>query len=127
MVKKARQSRQYGAAPLPIRASSGGSTPYGQQGINEPKTKKEDPSPSTVVVLRFHKNADTDVRPESIHHTLGPQGSQASPGDHSHDAGTSKKLLKGYNLTGSKTTPSTMWPSIIICLVRLGATDNTTP
>ena len=124
-------ARQYGAPKDPRRgnpAEGSGATTYGQIGkdTQEPKTRAEDPSPSATVVTNFHKNADTDVRRESIHHTLGSGPSQASPGDHSHDGGTSRKILDGYNLTGSKSNPSTMWPSIIACLVRLGAKDNTT-
>lgn len=125
-------SRQYGAPRDPSRgpegSRGGGASLYGQQSRDsaEPKTKAEDPSPSAPVVEKFHKNADTDVRRESIHHTLGPGQAQASPGDHTHDGGTARKLLDGYILTGSKANPTTMWPSIIQCLVRLGADDNTT-
>lgn len=89
-------------------------------------TKSRDPSPNTTVVRQFHRNADTDVRPESIHHTLGSAPSQASPGDHKHDGGTSSLLLSGYTITGSKASPSTVLPSIIAALVRLGAKDSTT-
>jgi hypothetical protein len=32
-----------------------------------------------------HVNADTDVSPTSIHHTLGTSGDQAAPGNHLHD------------------------------------------
>lgn len=124
-------SRQYGAPTDPRRGPQNqvdGSIQYGQQGIDsrEPKTKKEDPSPPGQVVAQFHKNSDVDARREAQHHTLGPTSSQASPGDHTHDGGTSRKLLDGYVLTGSKSTPATMWPSILACLVRLGAEDTTT-
>lgn len=131
MIRRVSESRVYGAPRDPRRgsegATGGGARRYGDQAdARETKTKKEDPSPSGRVVEQFHKNADTDTRRESIHHTLGPTGTQASPGDHDHNGGTSRKLLDGYILTGSKGTPSTMWPSIIQCLVRLGAEDNTT-
>ncbi len=123
-------SRQYGAPQDPASATTGqglGAQPYGSNPTaQEPKTTKQDPSPPGSVVTAFHRNADTDVRSESIHHTLGPRSAQASPGDHSHNGGTSVKLLQGYILTGSKATPATMWPSIIQCLVRLGAKDTTT-
>lgn len=92
----------------------------------EPKPKPADSSPSPDIVRLFHRNADTDVRVESIHHTLGPNPAQGSPGDHDHDGGSSKLLLSGYTLTGSKATAETVLPSIIACLVRLGAKDSTT-
>lgn len=125
------ESRVYGAPRDPSRgregARGGGARKYGDQAdAQEPQTKKEDPSPPSRVVEQFHRNADTDVRRESIHHTLGPSSSQASPGDHTHDGGSSKALLEGVVLTGSKANPTTMWPSIIQALVRLGAKDSTT-
>lgn len=132
MARASGTSRQYGAPRDPARGAEGsrggGASLYGQQARDSaaPKTKQEDPSPSATIVDKFHKNADTDVRKESIHHTLGPGQSQAAPGDHMHDGGTSRKILDGYQLTGSKANPVTMWPSIIQCLVRLGAKDNTT-
>lgn len=43
-------------------------------------------------VEKLHKNADTDVRKESIHHTLGRRPSQASPGNHVHDGQDSDKI-----------------------------------
>ena len=127
-------SRQYGAPRDPRRGPTGGdgvgtgAVRYGERvrDAQEPKTKKEDPSPSSNVVTKFHKNADTDVRKESIHHTLGSRPSQASPGDHTHNGGDSKQILEGFTIVGSKSSPSTMWPSIIACLVRLGAEDSTT-
>ena len=128
------QSRQYGAPvdpkrPKNKRGSSEGSVLYGQtvRDNSEPKTKKEDPSPTTRVVNLFHKNADTDARPESAHHTLGPGNAQASPGDHTHDGGNSKKILDGYALQGSKSNFATVAPSLIAALKRLGMKDETTP
>lgn len=131
-------ARQYGAPVDPRENSRGGrgrsaaggesSQSYGQQNRSaaEPPTKKEDPSPTGRIVEAFHKNADTDTRRESIHHTLGPQASQASPGDHTHDGGSSKALLEGFILTGNKSNPITMWPSILNALKELGAKDQTT-
>lgn len=80
--------------------------------------------PSAEEVEDFHTNADVDTRIESIHHTLGPGASQASPGNHVHDGGTSPLLLTGFTLTGSR-GGNTALVSIIACLVRLGATDST--
>ncbi len=126
-------ARQYGAPQDPRRqyqsgGGGSGATPYGAFGrdTNQPQPKQEDPSPSATVVAQFHKNSDTDTRMEALHHTLGSSPTQASPGDHTHDGGSSPQILSGYNLTGSKSSPSTVLPSIIACLTRLGATDNTT-
>lgn len=124
-------ARQYGAPKDPRRGNSGGGSgarPYGTIGSDtaQPQTKQEDPSPPSTVVAQFHKNADTDTRSEAIHHTLGAAPTQAAPGDHTHDGGTSPKILDGYTLTGSKSSPSTVLPSIIACLTRLGAKDSTT-
>lgn len=33
---------------------------------------------------RAHRAADTDFQPDSIHHTLGPSGTEAAPGNHIH-------------------------------------------
>lgn len=85
----------------------------------------ENPKPSANTVADFHTNADTDSRPESIHHTLGPNPAQSSPGDHTHDGGSSPLILVGFTLTGSRGGNAAM-TSLIACLVRLGATDQTT-
>lgn len=81
--------------------------------------------PTAEEVDDFHTNADVDTRIESIHHTLGPGATQAAPGNHLHDGGTSPLLLSGFTLTGSR-GGNTALVSIIACLVRLGATDSTT-
>jgi len=81
--------------------------------------------PSSNVVDDFHTNSDVDTRPESQHHTLGPSDTQASPGNHQHDGGTSPLLLTGFTITGSR-GGNTALQSVIACLVRLGATDSTT-
>lgn len=47
---------------------------------------------SSEDVEKLHKNADTDVRKEAIHHTLGRRPSQASPGNHVHDGQDSDKI-----------------------------------
>lgn len=96
---------------------------------NEAKVKQKNlmragQKPSAEEVEDFHTNADIDTRIESIHHTLGPGTTQASPGNHIHDGGTSPLLLSGFTLTGSR-GGNTALVSIIACLVRLGATDST--
>ena len=92
----------------------------------EPEAKPADPSPSGDIVRQFHKNAAVDTAPHDIHHTLGHEPNQASPGDHSHDGGTSPLLIEGMQIVGSKQNPSTVLPSIIAILVRLGAKNETT-
>jgi len=83
------------------------------------------PKPSTDVVSDFHTYSDVDVRAESQHHTLGPNRTQASPGDHKHDGGDSALLLEGYTISGIR--GSDAWAlSINDILVRLGATNNST-
>jgi hypothetical protein len=81
---------------------------------------------SAEQVEMFHRNADTDVRAESLHHTLGPSNTQASPGGHNHDGGDSSLILEGMTISGSQ-SGGTAWASIIACLVRLGAKDTSTP
>ena len=51
-------------------------------------------APSAKEVELTHKNADTDGKPTAGHHTLGPGPFQASPGNHTHDGGTSAELLE---------------------------------
>lgn len=40
----------------------------------------------------LHKHADRDVSALAMHHTLGPNPTQAAPGNHKHDGSTSSKL-----------------------------------
>lgn len=77
-------------------------------------------------VEELHKNADTDVRKEAIHHTLGPRPSQAAGGDHKHDGSDSSLLLEGMTISGSRASSTSILPSIIAALVRLGAVDSST-
>ena len=115
-------SRQYGAPPedksQPLKA--GMSSP-------EPAPKEKDPYPPADEVASFHRNADTDGSETSMHHTLGSSNYQASPGDHTHDGGSSQMIIRDMAITGSQSNPQSMWPSIIAILVRLGAKDSTTP
>lgn len=77
-------------------------------------------------VEKIHTNADTDVRRESAHHTLGAGPTQAAAGDHRHDGSDSELLLSGVTISGSRSSPTAILPSIIAALVRLGATDQST-
>lgn len=82
--------------------------------------------PEAEEVMTFHQNADTDTRPESLHHTLGPSASQASPGDHKHRGGDSAPILEGFTISGSRGGNVALL-GVIQCLVALGATDSTSP
>jgi len=77
-------------------------------------------------VEELHRNADTDVRRESLHHTLGPRGTQAAAGDHTHNGSDSSPLLGGLTISGSRSSSASITPSIIAALVRLGITDSST-
>ena len=90
--------------------------PYdrGSQDIAPPQT-----------VARFHNKSDVDSSSEAQHHTLGIKKDQSSPGDHIHDGTTSRKLLSGTTITGSRGGNAAV-ASIIAALVKLGATDSTT-
>jgi hypothetical protein len=76
-------------------------------------------------VEHLHTNADTDVRPQALHHTLGPGANQASPGDHNHDGTTSPLLFDKHIITGSK-TDGTALNSVIQILTAFGAEDQST-
>ncbi len=77
-----------------------------------------------VAVQRFHANSDVDSSNVAQHHTLGIQHNQASPGDHSHDGKTSKKIGKGFNLafptTANASYSQAQIQSIIDALRDLG-------
>jgi len=97
---------------------------YGSEG--QAKALLPTDKPDAATVEDFHTNADTDVRSESLHHTLGPGAGQASPGNHTHNGGDSELLLDGMTVSGSRGGVSAL-PSIIAALVRLGLTDQSTP
>lgn len=96
-------------------------TQYGSSKTSQPG---QYPTVPAEQVEAFHQSSDVDLRAEAQHHTLGPGASQASPGDHIHDGGTSPLLLSGVTLTGSRGGNAAL-PSIIQALVKLGATDST--
>lgn len=99
---------------------------YGSKSGEQAKALDQGEKPDARKVEEFHANADTDTRPESLHHTLGPSPSQAAPGDHMHDGGTSSQLLIGSTISGSRAADA--WRlSINAMLVKLGATDTSTP
>ena len=87
--------------------------------------RDENPKPPSQVVDDFHENSDLDARAESQHHTLGPNPTQAAPGNHTHDGGDSVLLLENETISGSRASDA--WRlSVNAILVRLGATDNST-
>ena len=92
---------------------------------NSPVDPVQGETPNRQAVAKFHTNADTDGNEGSIHHTLGPGHSQASPGDHDHRGGASVAILSGVTLSGAK-GGNTALASVIAALVELGATDTTT-
>jgi hypothetical protein len=67
-------------------------------------------------VKDFHVNSDVDENPLAYHHTLGTLAGQASPGDHTHDGKTSKRIKfediegVGWNIDGG--IPSTIYTPI---------------
>lgn len=82
--------------------------------------------PSSKEVRDFHYNDDVDGDNNSHHHTLGPGRGQASPGQHSHDGGTSKALFDGVTLTGAKGGNVALTNLIAVLVDRFGLTDGTT-
>ena len=87
--------------------------------------RDENPKPPAQAVDDFHTNSDVDARAESQHHTLGPNPTQAAPGNHTHDGGDSELLLLNETISGSRATDA--WRlSVNAILVRLGATDSST-
>jgi len=97
-----------------------------QYGVSERKVNPAQAAkPTTEEVDNFHTNSDVDLRKESQHHTLGPNPSQASAGDHNHDGGNSALILDNLAITGSRSTDA--WRlSVNALLKRLGADDNST-
>src|SRR3546814_7977535 len=84
--------------------------------------------PSAKELVDFHTHDDVDGSQKAHHHTLGPAHNQASPGDHSHDGGSSPKIfpLDNFTITGSRGGNAAV-AAIIDALELLGATDGTTP
>jgi hypothetical protein len=117
------QRRQQKTTDATARSSIGNPKQYGS--ANARSLADQGIPPSAEQVADFHTNSDADTRKEAQHHTLGIQPYQASPGDHTHDGGTSPLLLAGVTITGTRGSPANA-ASIIAALVRLGATDSST-
>lgn len=95
--------------------------PYG--GI---KKEKGDPNLNSREVSAIHTNDDVDGSVVAHHHTLGINRNQASPGSHLHDGTTSKKLMVGITITGSKGGNAALADLITKLATALGFTDGTT-
>jgi hypothetical protein len=86
--------------------------------------KKQNPI-TAAESQKAHAKSDVDSAIYAQHHTLGSSHNQASPGDHVHDGGISRKIASTIILTGSR-SGGTALVSVIAALVALGATDSTT-
>lgn len=111
-------ARPYGAPPLQPGQKEKDRKP-------EPVRPKEDPTPSSDVVAKFHQKADTDVSTTAIHHTLGDGPNQSSPGAHDHRGNGGALLLEGISVTGSRGGNVALF-SLISALKPFGLQDNTT-
>lgn len=82
------------------------------------------PMPSSQEVSKLHSNSDVDSAITSQHHTLGIQHNQSSPGDHTHNGKSSKKIGKGINpafpTTASATYSQVQIQALIDALRVLG-------
>lgn len=85
---------------------------------------KAEDSPGAKVVQKFHQNAAVDSSPGDMHHTIGTDKNQASPGNHTHEGKFSKALGAGTTITGSRSGGSAL-TSVIAALVQLGFKDST--
>jgi hypothetical protein len=92
------------------------------------KKDKQNPNPTTKEVTDFHTKADTDGSPLSIHHTLGINRNQSSPGNHVHDGKASPKIGRGLGLTISGAKGGNAAVASIITMLKsvIEFTDNTT-
>lgn len=79
-------------------------------------------------VNQFHNNCDADTSQIAQHHTLGVKHDQASPGDHSHDGGSSRKAGAnlGLVLTGAKGGNVALTNLITMLKTVIEFTDSTT-
>ena len=56
-------------------------------------------APTPNEAAKLHANSDVDASVTAQHHTLGLQHNQASPGDHTHNGKSSKRIGRGLDLT----------------------------
>lgn len=91
------------------------------------KTPVTNEAPLPQVVGFLHTRADTDSSQTAKHHTLGVNHNQSSPGDHIHDGRTSKLLMDGISITGSRGGNAALASLISELSQVLGFNDLTTP
>jgi len=78
-------------------------------------------------VLAFHRQSDSDSRPEAQHHTLGKGRNQACEGGHVHD-GTTSNVLLSSTISGSRTNNmNDIMNQLLNELTKLGIINATTP
>lgn len=109
----------------PQQASGGqlfANDPFGS--IKNPATNQ---APLPEVVLNFHTRADTDSSAQALHHTLGIRNGQSSPGDHKHDGLSSKRLMEGITITGSRGNNIALQNLLANLSNAFGFVDATTP
>jgi hypothetical protein len=123
------------ASSTPNPGAKQGGAPTGAPSTNAPGSNKLRPYtnyPSAKEVTDFHRNADTNKQPESIHHTLGNSRNNASPGDHTHDGGSSAALWSqagGDTVSGNLGVYKSLAiavKSILNMLSKKGIADSTT-
>ncbi len=85
---------------------------------------KDSPPPDQVA--GFHARSDLDSSWQAQHHTLGIKHDQASPGDHIHDGKSSRRIMEGITVTGSKGGNVALANLITKLSAALGFTDSTT-
>ncbi|SRR6266550_1999512 len=97
--------------------------PFGP--IKEEKTRS---GASPREVNTFHNHSDVDSSAGAQHHSLGVKHNQASPGDHAHDAKSSRKVGYGLALTISGSRGGNAAVASIISMLSqvVDFTDNTT-
>jgi len=95
------------------------------KGFRDPSKTSQDASSE---VNRIHSQSDLDRSARAQHHTLGFRPNQASPGNHVHDGGTSKKIAAGLGLvlTGSRGGNVALLNLINMLKPYVEFTDNTT-
>lgn len=90
------------------------------------KSEKKSNTATPKEVNDFHSRSDVDSSTLAQHHTLGIKHDQACPGDHIHDGTTSRKLMAGVTLTGSKGGNVALGNLITSLAAAFGFTDSTT-
>jgi hypothetical protein len=97
--------------------------------LQVPDNSGSETFPTAHEVANFHRNADTNKRPEAIHHSLGTGHNQASFGDHIHDGSTGVQLLQATDLfnqnLGTPQGQKDAINQILNVLARLGAINST--